>query len=186
LKVEIDNIINSSVSRDTPISTYSRQTKEVYMSSNTIYHTHHIIPRYMGGSDDPSNLVKLTIEEHAEAHRKLYEEHGRTQDKLAWKALLGQSKSAEWISERSRLGGQKSSTKGIPKSIEHKKRISESKKGKARPEFSGNKHPMFGSKEQSNRANKLNDTILTCPHCRHTQKNVGNMNRWHFDNCKYK
>ena len=60
------------------------------MSSNTtIYHFHHVIPRHMGGSDDPSNLVRLTVEEHAEAHRKLYEEHGRIEDRLAWKGLEG-------------------------------------------------------------------------------------------------
>lgn len=43
----------------------------------------------MGGTDDPSNLVELTIEEHAEAHRILYEAHGRWQDKVAWQGLLG-------------------------------------------------------------------------------------------------
>ena len=30
----------------------------------TLYHKHHIIPKHMGGTDDPSN--KLTVEEHAE------------------------------------------------------------------------------------------------------------------------
>lgn len=43
----------------------------------------------MGGTDDPSNLIELTLEEHAEAHRKLYEEHGRWQDKYAWLGLSG-------------------------------------------------------------------------------------------------
>jgi len=43
----------------------------------------------MGGSDDPSNIVRLTVSEHAEAHRKLYEEYGRIQDKLAWQGLAG-------------------------------------------------------------------------------------------------
>jgi len=32
---------------------------------------HHIIPRCMGGSDDPSNLVELTAEEHYVAHQLL-------------------------------------------------------------------------------------------------------------------
>lgn len=52
-------------------------------------HKHHIIPKHMGGTDDPSNLVDLSIEDHAEAHRKLYEEHGHWQDRVAWQGLLG-------------------------------------------------------------------------------------------------
>lgn len=56
----------------------------------TIYHKHHIIPRHAGGTDDSNNLVLLTVEEHAEAHRLLYEEHGRLQDFYAWKGLAGQ------------------------------------------------------------------------------------------------
>ena len=52
-------------------------------------HKHHILPKHMGGTDDPSNLIELSIEEHAEAHRKLFEEHGCWQDYLAWQGLLG-------------------------------------------------------------------------------------------------
>jgi len=55
----------------------------------SIYHKHHIVPKHAGGSDDPSNLVFLSVEEHAEAHRKLFEEYGRWQDELAWKTLSG-------------------------------------------------------------------------------------------------
>ena len=29
----------------------------------------------MGGTDDPNNLIELTIEEHAEAHRVLWKTH---------------------------------------------------------------------------------------------------------------
>jgi len=52
-------------------------------------HIHHIIPEYMGGTNDPSNLIELTVEEHAEAHRLLYEQHGNWQDYCAWQALSG-------------------------------------------------------------------------------------------------
>jgi hypothetical protein len=37
------------------------------------YHTHHIIPTFMGGADTEENTVKLSIEEHIEAHLELAE-----------------------------------------------------------------------------------------------------------------
>ena len=49
----------------------------------------------MGGTDDPDNLIELTVEEHAEAHRKLYEEHGRIEDYCAWKGLEAEIGKAE-------------------------------------------------------------------------------------------
>jgi hypothetical protein len=56
----------------------------------TYFHKHHIIPKHAGGSDDPSNIVKLTVEEHAEAHRILFEKYGRWQDYAAWQGLSKQ------------------------------------------------------------------------------------------------
>ena len=43
----------------------------------------------MGGTDDPSNLVELSVEEHAEAHKKLYEEYGNEYDRIAYEAPSG-------------------------------------------------------------------------------------------------
>lgn len=53
-------------------------------------HKHHIIPKHMGGSDDAENLIELTVEAHAEAHKKLYEEHGNELDLIAYRGLSGQ------------------------------------------------------------------------------------------------
>jgi len=80
--------------------------------SNTIYHSHHIVPRHMGGTDDKSNLVKLTVEEHAEAHRKLYEEHNKLEDKLAWKMLEGQAMMGENLRIKSKLGWERANANG--------------------------------------------------------------------------
>lgn len=88
----------------------------------TIYHKHHIIPRHMGGTDEPSNLIKLTIEEHAVAHKTLWEEHGLWQDKIAWQMLSGQISGAEAAQEVRRLANL-----GKKKSEETKKKISISK-----------------------------------------------------------
>ena len=78
-------------------------TKKEQHMSNTIYHSHHIIPRHQGGTDDPSNLVKLTVAQHAEAHRKLFEEHGDIRDKLAYQGLLGIIGKEEIVFELSRV-----------------------------------------------------------------------------------
>jgi len=45
----------------------------------------------------------------------------------------------------------------------------------------------FKEKQKINltkRWENMND--VTCPHCNLTSKNLGNMNRWHFENCKQK
>lgn len=81
----------------------------------------------MGGTDDPSNLIELTVEEHAEAHRKLFEEHGRWQDKLAWKTLSGQITFAE-AARQARIESNKR-RKGAVLSEEHKRKLSEATKG---------------------------------------------------------
>ena len=87
-------------------------------------HAHHILPKHAGGTDDPSNLVELTVAEHAEAHRVLYEKHGRWQDKLAWVTLSGQI-----TIEAARRLKVSLANKGKPKSPEHRAKMSEAHKG---------------------------------------------------------
>ena len=86
-------------------------------------HLHHIIPKHMNGSNDPSNLIELTIEEHAEAHKQLYEEHGHWQDFIAWKALSGQINSDDLRRELASLAN-----KGRSLSEEHKSKIKSSRR----------------------------------------------------------
>ena len=78
----------------------------------TIYHKHHIIPKHAGGSDHPDNIVLLSVTEHAEAHKVLYEKYGRWQDFVAWKGLLKQINLQEItrlkLSEAGKKGAQKS------------------------------------------------------------------------------
>ena len=59
-------------------------------------HTHHIIPKHMGGTDDETNLKRgLSIEEHAEEHRLLWLKYGKIEDKIAWQCLSGRTLSEE-------------------------------------------------------------------------------------------
>ena len=78
-------------------------------------HKHHIIPKHMGGSDNADNIVELTVEEHAEAHKKLYEQHGHWQDYCAWQALSGRIGQEEIL--RMKQGANKGK-KPSPETIE--------------------------------------------------------------------
>ena len=60
-----------------------------------IKHKHHIIPKHLGGDDCVSNLIELSVPEHALAHKKLWEIHGKVEDKIAWLCLSGQIDTAE-------------------------------------------------------------------------------------------
>lgn len=62
---------------------------------STIYHSHHIVPRHAGGTDDPSNLIKLTIPGHAFAHWCLWMKFGQLEDKVAWLGLDGRIEEME-------------------------------------------------------------------------------------------
>lgn len=104
-----------------------------------IKHKHHIIPKHMGGSDDPSNLIELTIEEHADAHRKLYEKYGYHQDMIAWKALSGQITN----SEAARLAISLRDTSYM-QTEEYRQKISKANKGKI-PWNKGGGKPMKGN-----------------------------------------
>ena len=129
--------------------------------SMTIYtHKHHIIPRHMGGTDDPSNLVELSIEDHAQAHLDLYEEHGLMQDLVAYRMLLGQidkaeaikllqkaPKSERWKQQaRKRMTGEDNPQYGKPTSDKQKEAVSKALKGvKKWYKVADNRpEPMFG------------------------------------------
>lgn len=75
-------------------------------------HKHHIIPKHMGGSNDSSNLIELTVEEHASAHRILFETYGRHEDFLAWKGLSGMMTKEEIIASMLKEAGRRGSIKG--------------------------------------------------------------------------
>ncbi len=70
------------------------------MSAMIIYHEHHIIPKHIFKNhkhlvpsnlklNSKENLIKLTVKQHAKAHKKLYEQFAFIEDYVAWKCLLG-------------------------------------------------------------------------------------------------
>ena len=81
-------------------------------------HTHHIVPRYLGGTDDPENLVELTVEEHADAHNLLWALYKNEEDKIAELGLLGWITHEEAIRKTVMLGARKGGlAKGLCKDI---------------------------------------------------------------------
>ena len=116
-----------------------------------ITHIHHIIPKHMGGTNSADNLVELTIEEHAEAHRLLYEQHGNKFDYIAYMALSNQISNAE--ATYLKLLGPKKWTK------EGKQKLSDLAKLRK-----GDKNPFYGKNhseetKQKLRSNCKNDWI---------------------------
>ena len=82
------------------------------------HHWHHIVPRHAGGTDDPSNLVRVTREQHAEIHRQRWLALGDYYDCCAANVLSG-----DWTVEKARREaakrGQQLSEKFLPASIQN-------------------------------------------------------------------
>lgn len=114
-------------------------------------HRHHKIPKHAGGTNDPSNIEHLTLEEHAAAHEELWKTHGKIEDYCAWKGLTGlltkkeiyqamvrQPKSSWFTSAPDarrtptpeRIAKMAASLRGRKLSDEHKARLSEKLKGR--------------------------------------------------------
>jgi len=102
----------------------------------------------MGGTDDPSNIIMLSVKEHAIAHAKLYLQHGKIEDYLAYKGLRSQIGKEEMFRERSRIGGL--NNKGKSKSKEHCIKIS--KAHKSNP-------PIFNHPHTTESKNKISKSM---------------------------
>lgn len=70
-------------------------------------HKHHIVPTYRGGSDDPSNLVPVSVVQHAMFHFCNWQLWGDKRDWLAWKGLTGEIGKEEIVRELRLEGARK-------------------------------------------------------------------------------
>ena len=152
-------------------------------------HKHHILPRHMGGTDDPDNIVELTIPEHAEAHRLLWEEHGNEYDRIAWLSLSRQMSLDSAQMEAKREGVRRFHT-GRKRSPETIQRMREAQQKNVRE---GKWRGPSGGHSWSQEAKKRFSKTLTgakrgpykkspCPNC--GMMVAGNsMARWHGDKC---
>ena len=132
---------------------------------NTVYHKHHIIPKHMGGTDVESNLTSLTVEEHAQAHKDLYDKYGKKEDYMAWKCLSGQLGKEEILLMKAKLGasqpGEQNPMFGKNHSQEAKDKMSNSRQGINYTQFW--KTPI--SEVRANQNNLGIHNKKPCPRC---------------------
>jgi len=162
----------------------------------TIYHKHHIIPRHMGGTDDPDNLVEVTVDQHALLHKQLWEDLGQWEDYVAWKAISGTIDKQEIITLKNKLMiKERNGFHGKSNPFYGKKHKPETLKINREKHLGltynrGRKHTekarknmgkaMLG-KDPPNKG--ISYELTTCPNC----AKVGGSNamkRYHFDNCR--
>lgn len=101
----------------------------------------------MGGTDNKSNIIRLTIEEHAEAHRQLWLQHGKIQDKLAWLMLSGKKSEAEQarielLRTPEYRATMSEAMKGLVRTKQHRMNISKSLIGKRASEETRHKQSL--------------------------------------------
>lgn len=155
-------------------------------------HRHHIIPKHMGGSNDPSNLIELTIEEHAEAHRKLYEDYGHWQDYLAWKSLSGQINSDEirrlktilvWTGRKHTDDAKEKIKKARKNQKSSRWTWNEESRKRRSQAMLGSTQSQEANEKRSKKMSGIAKPKIQCPHCG-KEGGLPQMNQWHFDNCK--
>lgn len=147
-------------------------------------HKHHIVPRHAGGTDDPSNLELITIEEHIDRHLQLYLKFGRWQDDLAVRFLSGIVDKKQAVKEALQMGGKIVGSR--PKSDEHRMNIGKSKLGKPRPwteEWKGNISRSLKGRTIS-WADKISEKTKGTPKKKYLCScgkisDMANLKRWH-------
>lgn len=123
-------------------------------------HKHHIMPKHMGGTDDPFNLVEVTVEQHALLHKQLWEDLGHQEDYIAWKALSGCINSEEAKRMAIREARKRDiGKKRKPHSEETKRKISESRKGQNISETAKQKMSAYAKTQVHSEERKLKHSI---------------------------
>jgi hypothetical protein len=69
-------------------------------------HKHHIIPKHRGGTNDASNLIEISLTQHAMFHYCEWQLHKKRADYVAWKRLVGNLKDEELVHQKLIMGGE--------------------------------------------------------------------------------
>jgi hypothetical protein len=95
---------------------------------------HHILPKSMGGSNDCSNIVKLTAREHFIAHWILWKIHKNKEMSFAFNMMSSKGRNGNRYYNSRGYMIAKQSTKGLKFSHEHKEKMKQAHTGIAHSE----------------------------------------------------
>jgi hypothetical protein len=118
--------------------------------------THHKIPRCRGGTNDPDNLVELSLYEHAEIHALDYVNGGIEFDcrNPFWKILQVENPelASKVLAEKAQRMAAKmfAANSGVPKSPEHAQKLREHLRENCLGQFTGRSHTEETKKRMSN------------------------------------
>ena len=153
---------------------------------------HHILPKSLGGSNDPDNLIKLTAKEHFICHMLLTKMvEGTYKQKMiyAWWAMSNQKRPDQHrykVSSNMYKTIKESASKNhslYKHSDETKKKLSIARKGlKFTQEWKNNISSGSKNRDPSSRTTPFGKKLI-CIHC-NKEVSLGNYHRWHGSNCK--
>lgn len=169
------------------------------LSADVYVERHHIIPRSLGGSNDPNNLVYLTAKEHFVCHLLLVKMTSglekRSMAYAAWKMthIDGRQRYKPCARTHDLLRKQLSrSYKGIPKTYknwlgkkhtdESKKKQSIAKQGKNNPNYGVEQKPEWNQKKKDAQI-EIPKPKYVCSICNKIVGGKSNLYRWHEKNC---
>lgn len=132
------------------------------------YHSHHILPKSLGGSDDRDNMVKLTIPEHIDAHLELADcfDVGSSERNMNLSAAnvlhswIGKESGIDLSGENNPMWGKKHShkTKKLIGEKSSQKQYSPEYKQKLSVAMMGSKNHRYGVKMSSETKEKIGES----------------------------
>lgn len=143
------------------------ETRRNLGRQNIYTERHHIIPVCMGGDNSKENIIDLTAREHFLAHWLLWRIHKNDKLANAFYAMTRKSANQERSISYSSIGYAEAKEacasatsrrfRGVPKSEEQRRRMSESAKGKSKSEEHKNNlsRSLIGKKLSEERVEKM-------------------------------